>query len=115
MDETNQPQERKLDPGLIAMWGLGLFFLFASAADFLWGSPSEGCFGFVIACLLLPPSRAFFHRKTHLSISTGLRTLLCIVLFMVGGAISKPKVHFAHKVHALTSTTPTGLNKSETW
>ena len=95
------------------MWGLGLFFLFASLADFLWGTPSESYFGFIIACLLLPPIRSFFYRKTHFSLSVGLRTLLCIVLFIIGGAISKPKLHF-HKVEAVTSATPTSMPEART-
>jgi hypothetical protein len=111
MAENKKTEERELNPDLIAMWGLGLFFLFVSLADFLRGNPSEGCFVFIIACLLLPPIRSFFSSKTHLRLSAGLRALLCIVLFIVGGAISKPKVH-SPKIDALTSATTTNRTES---
>lgn len=87
-----QIQGRGSTSGLIAMWCLGLYFLFISLYGLQY--PDQGpvgnyC-GLLVACLILPPVRALFHRMTGLRISAGLRLALCIGLILIAAQLSAP-------------------------
>lgn len=109
MTENEPTQKRQINADLIAMWGLGLFFLLGSLSDFRWVPPPAGYCDLIIACLLLPPIRSFFHRMTGLSMPAALRLVLCFALFIVGAQMSGSRLH-SDKVNAPPKTAPSSVH-----
>lgn len=94
-NKNQEPTETQKKTARILSWVFGLVFLFATfgsfkAHDYL---PATLC-GLLIACLLLPPIRALFHRMTGLRISYELRTALFLGLFFLSWYLSLTHIKF---------------------
>jgi len=70
----------KISLGLVLSWLLGGILLLASLGSFM-SSGSIGLCYLLMSLILLPPVRKFTYGKTNISISTGLRVTILIVLF----------------------------------
>lgn len=85
MDTT---EKQKITLGTITSWGLGIFFTLGAAGAFLDGNGDIGlgfaCLG--LAILLLPPVRAYAHKITNKTLSTGVRIFIALVLLSAAGA-----------------------------
>ena len=82
---ATENQSGKITLGLLTSWGLGLLLLLSGAITLF--NPETSVAGFtllLISLLLLPPVRNFVYQKTGKSLSTGLRVLCVLVLFVIG-------------------------------
>ena len=67
-------------------WVIGVLFVLAGIGE-LFSKPFAGIILLIAAGITMPPAYEFIKNKLHISLSTGVRTIIVIILMVISGSL----------------------------
>lgn len=104
---------QKITLGLIVSWILGILFGMSALTFIFQGSIKSGTALLLASLILLPPVNKFIKKEFHFELSTGVKIVAVIILFIIYG-VTLPKETPTETIEISSPDMPPELTESET-